>query len=727
MEFNYKWLDGEAREGFYVSSIMKRAWAAQIEMLQDIDEVCQQNNICYFADWGTLLGAVRHRGFIPWDDDLDICMLRKDFDRFRDYVQLPECYSKLNIYTEPEYVDFINRIVNTKTIPHKDENLKKFAGFPYVAGIDVFAMDYLPRDEQRQQEMRDEISRLEKEIHALKAHPVSSDEDKKNRLFKVNRLYKKIDEIYSSCGEEDSDELTIMPLWMKNPAYRTEKKLYDKMIRIPFEQTTICVPAHYDSLLSKKFGLYVKAVRDWDSHDFPFFSSQERTVQSIWGYTFGKYQFQKSDLIRNECESKRPIDYVMEMIPLWRTALGRITLLQESGEGETALQLLEQCQDLAISSGNNLDENSCREQSKEIVHLLEALCEMIYRVYQKILQNEKIDRIIQDAKKCIDNLYALAEAFAQKKRIGIIVDRAEKWEKVKRVYEEVRGSGHDVYVLPVPFYERNYRGEATLEHYEGTLLPEEIATLDYNVNYGINGFDVIIYSNPFDEIDVNTTIHPLFVSENLQKISKKIIFMDLLEVDDFENQDKRFQRALDYYLKQPGVIRADEIWVSTENHCRQYKKALTEFAGQETKQRWDEIIKVHSWKRESVKQDEVKESRKKKLACFIDCSNVLTYGISKIRKLNEILDIFKQNMEQIEVCFFYEQVCLNSIRKYDETIFEQFEQWLQNAKEYFEIKDAVTINDKEVEGFDAYYGDQGFLANRMIRMQKPVMIQSIEI
>ena len=70
---------------------------------------------------------------------------------------------------------------------------------------------------------------------------------------------------------------------------------------------------------------------------------------------------------------------------------------------------------------------------------------------------------------------------------------------------------------------------------------------------------------------------------------------------------------------------------------------------------------------------------------------------------------------------------MDSIRKYDETIFEQFEQWLQNAKEYFEIKDAVTINDKEVEGFDAYYGDQGFLANRMIRMQKPVMIQSVEL
>lgn len=640
---------------------------------------------------------------------------------------MPECYSKLNIYTEPEYADFINRIVNTKTIPHKDENLKKFAGFPYVAGIDVFAMDYLPRDEQRQQEMRDEISRLEKEIHTLKARPVSSDEDKKNRLFKVNRLYKKIDEIYSSCGEEDSDELTIMPLWMKNPAYRTEKKLYEKTIRIPFEQTTICVPAHYDSLLSKKFGLYVKAVRDWDSHDFPFFSSQERTVQSIWGYTFGKYQFQKSDLIRNECESKRPIDYVMEMIPLWRTALDRMTLLQECGEGETALQLLEQCQDLAISSGNNLDENSCGEQSKEIVHLLEAFCEMIYRTYQQILQNEKIDGIIQEAKECIDNLHALAEVFAQKKRIGIIVDRAEKWEKLKRVYEEARELGHDVYVLSVPFYERNYRGEATIEHYEGTLLPEEIETLDYNVNYGINGFDVIIYSNPFDEIDVNTTIHPLFVSENLQKISKKIIFMDLLEVDDFEDQDKRFQRALDYYLKQPGVIRADEIWASTENHCMQYKKALTEFAGQETKQRWDEIIKVHSWKREPVKQDEVKEPGKKKLACFIDCSNVLTYGISKIRKLNEILDIFKQNVEQIEVCFFYEQVCLDSIRKYDEAIFGQFEQWLQNAKEYFEIKDAVTIDDKEVEGFDAYYGDQGFLANRMIRMKKPVMIQSVEL
>ena len=62
--------------------MMKRAWAAQLEVLQRIDEVCGKYNIEYFANWGTLLGAIRHKGYIPWDDDLDIGMKRMDYERF---------------------------------------------------------------------------------------------------------------------------------------------------------------------------------------------------------------------------------------------------------------------------------------------------------------------------------------------------------------------------------------------------------------------------------------------------------------------------------------------------------------------------------------------------------------------------------------------------------------------------------------------------------------------
>ena len=80
MEFQDNYFESEVIEGFFVTSMMKRSWAAQLEILKDVDSICRMHGISYYADAGTLLGAVRHRGFIPWDDDLDICMMRDDYN-----------------------------------------------------------------------------------------------------------------------------------------------------------------------------------------------------------------------------------------------------------------------------------------------------------------------------------------------------------------------------------------------------------------------------------------------------------------------------------------------------------------------------------------------------------------------------------------------------------------------------------------------------------------------
>ena len=99
MQIPYSYLEDEIRDGFYIHGMMKRGWAAAIEILEVVDRICKRYHIPYFADAGSLLGAIRHKGFIPWDDDLDICMKREDYNYFLQVVkcELPEQFKVVNI------------------------------------------------------------------------------------------------------------------------------------------------------------------------------------------------------------------------------------------------------------------------------------------------------------------------------------------------------------------------------------------------------------------------------------------------------------------------------------------------------------------------------------------------------------------------------------------------------------------------------------------------------
>ncbi len=84
MKHSIDFFRDEIRNGFYIPTQVKMSWACDFDVLSEIDRICKKHGITYFADWGTFLGAVRHSGYIPWDDDMDICMLREDYNRFRE-------------------------------------------------------------------------------------------------------------------------------------------------------------------------------------------------------------------------------------------------------------------------------------------------------------------------------------------------------------------------------------------------------------------------------------------------------------------------------------------------------------------------------------------------------------------------------------------------------------------------------------------------------------------
>lgn len=130
-------------EEYYDYETLRRLQAVQKEILKDVVTICEENHINVFAVFGSALGVVRHQGYIPWDDDIDVAMLRKDFVRFKKIAQdkLRDKYEFLTPETNPYYAT---------TVVHFQKKGTKFVswdakGCNYTQGIciDIFVYDHL--------------------------------------------------------------------------------------------------------------------------------------------------------------------------------------------------------------------------------------------------------------------------------------------------------------------------------------------------------------------------------------------------------------------------------------------------------------------------------------------------------------------------------------------------------------------------------------------------------
>lgn len=111
-------------------------------ILKYIKQVCQQNNITFFLAYGTALGAVRHAGFIPWDDDIDIFMTRENYDKFASVVnEQPNSNYRLLYLDEPKYTLPLAKVIDKRTVLHQDRQ-REF--IPLGIYVDVFIIDNIP-------------------------------------------------------------------------------------------------------------------------------------------------------------------------------------------------------------------------------------------------------------------------------------------------------------------------------------------------------------------------------------------------------------------------------------------------------------------------------------------------------------------------------------------------------------------------------------------------------
>lgn len=297
IEFDESYFKDEYREGFFVPEKMKRVWAVMQEVLSEVIRVCEKYDITYYADYGTLLGAIRHKGFIPWDDDVDLSVPRKDFERLFKILpsELPEPYVVKSVYNLKNPEGLTGYVVNRETVETDASKLDGCHGCPYTVGIDIFPLDNIPDDEELAQAhidmfniAYDAAQRFDelKSTGELWGYLPQIEEICKVSLVRDDTLNSQLwvlaDKIASLFADDECQRVaSMLELMVLGKDHIRQRKWMETVKKMPFENIMINVPSGYDKILKRRYGDYMTPVKGLSAHDYPFYKKQDEWLTSI--------------------------------------------------------------------------------------------------------------------------------------------------------------------------------------------------------------------------------------------------------------------------------------------------------------------------------------------------------------------------------------------------------------------------------------------------------------
>ena len=315
MEFPREFFLDEVREGFFIPAMMKRAWAAELEILVEIDRICEKYKLRYFIDYGNLLGAIRHKGFIPWDDDIDIMMMRKDYEIFAEVAnaELP----KELVFRSPE--DDSGNYELFSSVQHRamlisTDAIGKYHNYLYGAGVDIFPYDYLAKDPNKEKQREDILKSLcilasfpsiEGENHAVlqeeakkvkKHYGIDLSHSSDYRKTVLNLL----NDCFTEFNQEGSTKIAYLldlVLYKEQGKGIFEEQWYSEQSYLDCESLALPVPKDYRKVISEKYDHYEQIKKAGGAHDYPLYRKMEAAYRDgIGGKLFYEYSINKNDL-----------------------------------------------------------------------------------------------------------------------------------------------------------------------------------------------------------------------------------------------------------------------------------------------------------------------------------------------------------------------------------------------------------------------------------------------
>ena len=244
----------------------------ELGILDYFDKLCSENSLTYFLAGGTLLGAIRHKGFIPWDDDIDVMMPRKDYEKLKELFPKHEYYKFLHYGNTHNYPKAFGTINDSRT--YKPESNIRQKCQHIGVNIDIFPIDSVPDDREEVHSYFQEISEIAHKNFCITYSYGKSDTLvltlKRNLgiflyrameflgLTSVDKMVEQYSILAQRYNSIDSKKCAVTCSYIYGEREVNVRTDYYPVKRVPFEGKSYCIPANYDAYLTGLYGNYMQ-------------------------------------------------------------------------------------------------------------------------------------------------------------------------------------------------------------------------------------------------------------------------------------------------------------------------------------------------------------------------------------------------------------------------------------------------------------------------------------